>query len=100
MLKTIFLWMFAFKTSLVFSESVNFTKVENAENIYVGTIFIQKISSFFINDSDISCTEQFLPILFRILNDKKVDEEVDGFLNEKGNVVNNQQIVNCRLFKK
>ena len=77
-----------------------YTKVLNAANIMVGTSFIQKISSFHINDSNITCTDRYLPILFRMINDKSEDVEVKGLLTEYGNLVKDQEKINCRLFKK
>ena len=78
----------------------NYTKVENAANIHVGTTFIQKIKTFYINDSSITCTDRYLPILFIILNEKNVHVEVGGFLTEHGNLIEEQEKIKCRIFKK
>ena len=77
-----------------------FTKVEKSENIYVGKNLYQKIKMFHINDSKLICTERFLPILFLMLNEKNSETEVAGLLTENGNLIESQETIKCRIFKK
>lgn len=79
----------------------NYTKVENADNIFVGSKnFFQKIKTFHINDSDLRCTDRYLPILFLMLNSQNIEKEVDGYLNEHGKIIDHQETGHCRIFKK
>ena len=78
-----------------------FTRVENAANIYVGSKnFIQKINFFYINDSSVKCTERYLPIIFLMTNSQNKEQVVDGYLTEYGNLVDHQESIHCRIFKK
>ena len=75
-------------------------EVDEAANIYVGTYLIQKIKNFYINDSLVSCVDLYLPIMFKMLNSKNEEIEVTGLLTEFGNLINQQEKSNCRLYKK
>ena len=84
-----------------------YTKVEKAENLSVGqqlstlaasTIikrFFQKINTFYINDSRLSCSDRFVQIIFLVLNDKSIEVQAEGFLTETGGVRAVQQIRSC-----
>ena len=78
----------------------DFIEVDEADNIYVGTYLIQKIKIFYINDSLFSCVDRYLPIIFKILNSNNDEIEVTGLLTEFGNLINQLEKSNCRLYKK
>jgi hypothetical protein len=75
-------------------------EVDEADNIYVGTYLIQKIKIFYINDSLVSCVDRLLSIIFKMLNSKNDEIEVIGLLTEFGNLINQQEKSNCRLYNK
>jgi len=78
----------------------NLMKVEEAANIYVGTYLIQKIKSFYVNESLVSCEDRYLPIILKMLNSKNEEIEVQGLLTEFGNLITQQEKTNCKIFKK
>jgi hypothetical protein len=78
----------------------NLMKVEEAANIYVGTYLIQKIKSFYVNESLVSCEDRYLPIIFKMLNSKNEEIEVQGLLTEFGNLITQQEKTNCKIMKK
>ena len=82
--------------------NITYTKVINAANIYVGSKnFYQKISNFHVNDSLVNCNERYLPILFLMITSQNKEEEVDGFLTEKGNLIDHQEKTTyCQIMKK
>ena len=76
-------------------------KVQNAANIFIGpNSFIQKINEFYINDTGLSCSDKYLPIIFVMKNDKNVDQDARGFLNENGALMDKQEKEDCVFFKR
>lgn len=92
---------FFFSVCSSFPNNENYTKVEHANNIYVGSKnFYQKIKMFYINDSELRCTDRYLPILFVMINSHNIEKEVDGYLTEYGDLIEKQETGHCRTFKK
>ena len=68
--------------------SDTYTKIVNVGNLYVGESFFQKINLFHINDSMITCFDEFLPIIFRMKDKNEKEQEVDSYYNTYGNIMN------------
>ena len=88
----------------VWSAEEIYTRVENQDNLFVGTNHtkkcFQKISIFFVNDSSLSCSNRYLQILFNVLTDKNQEVAATGFLTETGGITNIQEAQTCVLIKK
>jgi hypothetical protein len=79
----------------------NFIKVQNAANIFVGpNKSFQKINEFHIDDTDISCIDKHLPIIFVMKNQQNMDQDVKGFLNENGALMVKQEKDECSFFRR
>ncbi len=76
----------------------NLMKVEEAANIYVGTYLIQKIKSFMLTSHlfHVKTASDYLPIIFKMLNSKNEEIEVQRLLTEFGNQITQQEKTNCK----
>ena len=79
----------------------NFIKVQNAANIYVGpNKSIQKIYEFYINDTGLTCSEKYLPIMFSMKNAQNNQEDVAGYLSETGYLMEKQELSECPIVRR
>ena len=79
----------------------NFIKVQNAHNIYVGPNYsIKKIYEFYINDTGLTCSEKYLPIMFSMKNAQNNQEDVAGYLSETGYLMDKQELSECPIVRR